>query len=159
MPLRRACISPSCRDVYFALSGLRASMDLHRCSLLAQNVDKRRHRGLAANTYFPFFSPDLFSCSCFHQEQWKDAHTTTGRLPKPTAAFGVCCYSCRVAVRLQCPTLQLQHQAGTDNTRGQTQSAHHIPGETGDNTLSRKNVSLMSGKGGSHLPDSMTLKM
>lgn len=46
---------------------------------------------LAANACFSFFSLDLFSCSCFHQEQWKDVHATTGRLPKPTAALRVCC--------------------------------------------------------------------
>lgn len=92
---------------------------------------------LAVNTYFSFFSLDLFSCSYFHQEQWKDVHTTTGRLPKPTAALRVCFYGCRATVRLQCPALQLQHQAGADITSGQTQTVSHMPvsDETGENTI------------------------
>lgn len=60
-------------------------MELYQGSLLAQNLDNKRHRVPAVNTYCSFFCPSLLSHTDFHH--WKDDHTTTWRQPTPTAAL------------------------------------------------------------------------
>lgn len=114
---------------------------------------------LAANTYFSFFSLDLFSCSCFHQEQWKDAHTTTG-CPNPQQRQGFVV----TAVGLQPDCSVLPYSSSTKPGQIALEdklspfATCRCPKKLLKTPLSGKNANPTRGKGGGLLTHSTTLK-